>query len=565
VVVTASNAGGHASAASNSDGPVLPPAAVNSIAPGISGTAQQGATLTASTGSWSNNPTYGYVWSDCTSSGGGCTAIGGATSSTYKLASTEVGKYVSVTVTASNPGGHGSVTSATVGPVLPPAPVSTTAPTVSGTPEQGDTISVASNGSWNNNPSAFTYAWEDCNSAGTTCSAIAGATSSSYTLSAADIGSTITGIVTAQGAGGNTSARSNTTGVVVAAPTPAASQPTTTALLVSPANLVTNQGVTLIATVTSRASSSTALWGAVTFEDAGATISGCANLPVKPSGQSATVACSTSFAASPAQLTAAFTPTYGSVLQGSVSPTNNVTIMPDSTSTSLDASSSVDVGASTTYTASVAPPAARRGPIEPTGSVEFLDRGQPIGSCASQAMNGGVATCTVTYTATGGHEIAARYVGDANFSASSSPTERVRAVLDPPALMDRIASTMQWGFYYTPSYTQIRSLVVNGVSAGTTVRVNCHGLGCPFMQRAALLTNRVRCGKKLGMCFTGGSFLITPGFGSRRLKAGTRITVEIVRPNWVGRYYRFTVRPRRAPRIQISCLAPGGSVPGQGC
>jgi hypothetical protein len=67
------------------------------------------------------------------------------------------------------------------------------------------------------------------------------------------------------------------------------------------------------------------------------------------------------------------------------------------------------------------------------------------------------------------------------------------------------------------------------------------------------------------MCLEGGSFVITPGFTRRRLRVGTRITVDIVRPNWVGKYYRFTVRSRRAPRIQISCLAPGGSIPGQGC
>jgi len=82
---------------------------------------------------------------------------------------------------------------------------------------------------------------------------------------------------------------------------------------------------------------------------------------------------------------------------------------------------------------------------------------------------------------------------------------------------------------------------------------------------AALLSNGLRCGKKVRMWFSGGSYLITPGVGTGRLKLGTQITVETVRPNWVGGYYRFTVRSRRAPRIEISCLAPGGSIPGQGC
>ena len=176
VVVTASNAGGQASATSNSDGPVLPPPPVNSIAPEISGAPQQGATLTASSGSWSNNPMYAYVGSDCTSSDGGCAPTSGATSSTYKPASTDVGNYISVTVAASNPGGRASVTSATVGPVQPYAPGEHQGAGGERYCRAGDTITVESNGSWDNNPSAFTYAWEDCNSTGTTCSAIAGAT-----------------------------------------------------------------------------------------------------------------------------------------------------------------------------------------------------------------------------------------------------------------------------------------------------------------------------------------------------------------------------------------------------
>ena len=565
-VVTASNLGGSGSVASAPVGPVLPAAPVDTTAPGITGTAQQGATLTASTGFWSNNPTgFAYVWNDCTSSGSGCSPISGATSGTYKLSASDVGKYVSVTVTASNSGGHNQVTSASVGPVLPPAPVNTTAPVLTGKAEQGDTLRV-NNGSWSNNPSAFSYAWTDCSSSGTNCSPIAGATSSSYTLSAADVGSTIFCVVTATGPGGSTSANSNKSAVVAAAPTPPASQPTTTAVLASPTTAVTNQSVTLIATVTSSTSSSTALWGAVTFDSGGAAIGGCANMPLTPSGQSATVACTTSFTASSPQLAAIFTPAAGSILKASVSPVNAIAVGPDSTSTSLQVSTPVTVGATTTFTATVAPPPARVGPAEPTGSVEFLDGAQPIGSCPSQPLTTGQATCTVTYPVAGPHAITARYGGDANFTGSSSPADPVDVVPVPTNVLGTITSTMQWAFYYTPTFTKVRNLVVNGVSQGATVLVNCAGKGCPFAHRATVLTKRAHCGKKAkGMCLTLGSFNVTPGFLSNKLRVGARITVEIARPSWVGKFYRFTVRSRRGPRIQIGCLAPGGTVPGAGC
>ncbi len=181
-------------------------------------------------------------------------------------------------------------------------------------------------------------------------------------------------------------------------------------------------------------------------------------------------------------------------------------------------------------------------------------------------MTNGQATCTVTYTAAGGHEITARYVGDANFTGSSSPTEPVSAAPVPTGLLGTITSTMQWAFYYTPSYTQVRNLVVNGAVTGATVLVKCHGQGCPFVHHVTVLTKHARCGKKAkGMCLASGSFVVTPSFVRHRLGIGSRITIEIIRPSWVGKYYSFTVRARRGPRIQIGCLAPGGSVPGQGC
>ncbi len=565
VTVTAVNAAGRASATSASVGPVLPAAPVNTSAPGISGTAQQGDTLTVNNGTWKNNPaSFSYVWEDCKSPGAGCSAIGGATFTGYVLQASDVGEYVSVKVTASNAGGQSSVTTASVGPVLPPAPVNTTAPVITGTPEQGNTLSVSS-GTWSNGPTGFSYAWERCSSSGSNCSAIDGATATSYALSAADVGSTIMCVVTAKGPGGPTSVATSTTAVVAAAPVPAASQATTTSLLASPTALVTNQSVTLIATVSAGASS-TALWGTVTIENAGSAIPGCMGMPAIPSGVSATVACSTSFAASSAQITAAFTPTTGSILQGSVSPPGDLTVRPDSSSTSLAAPTTVNVAASVTYSATVAPPAARPGPVEPTGTVEFLDAGQAIGSCMSRPLAGGAATCSLSYAIAGVHQITARYSGDANFSGSSSPADAVSAVRVPATVAGSITSTMQWSFYYTPSYTLVRNLVVNGAVSGETVVANCRGRGCPYTSHATVLAKAVRCGRGTkGTCLTAGSLNLTPAFAGRRLGFGARITISIVRPNWIGKAYRFTVRSRRGPRVQIGCLAPGASTPGVGC
>ena len=343
-------------------------------------------------------------------------------------------------------------------------------------------------------------------------------------------------------------------------------------LQASPGTAVTNETVTLTATVTSAIGAPFPA-GTVAFENGGATIGTCDDVPVSPTAQSVAALCSTAFAASTAQLTAVFTPTEGSFLTGSVSPIESVLVGPASSSTSLDASSSVAVGMRTIYTATVTTSSTGLGVIEPSGAVEFLDAGQPTGSCSSQPLLDGAATCAVRYGGAGAHAITARYLGDANFAASSSPTEFVRAIPTPAGgtgtaegVLGSITSTMQWTFYYAPSYTMVRALVVNGTSLGATVLVDCHGRGCPFARRAIAVAADRQCGVKMRrMCSAHGTVLITPGFENRHLGVGARITVAIMKPSWVGKYYAFTIEAARGPRVQIACLAPGASRPGGDC
>lgn len=192
-----------------------PPA--NTSAPAVSGTAQQGSTVTTTNGSWSNSPTsYTYAWQDCNSSGSSCTAISGATASSYKLGSSDVGHTIRSAVTAGNTAGtsmsqsspSAAVTSA---PASPPS--NTAAPTVSGAAQQGQTL-TAGNGTWTNSPTLYAYAWEDCDTSGNACTIISGATASTYTLSATDVGKTLRVVVTASNSAGTGSATSQASATV---------------------------------------------------------------------------------------------------------------------------------------------------------------------------------------------------------------------------------------------------------------------------------------------------------------------------------------------------------------
>ncbi len=336
-----------------------------------------------------------------------------------------------------------------------------------------------------------------------------------------------------------------------------------TSLVISPPSPAsTNQGVALLATV--RGSGGTPS-GTVQFMAGGSPIPGCTSVPISPSGTLAI--CQTSFAASqsPVQIAAAFTPDSASTVAGS-STSGTLAIGAASTSTALGASSPAPtIGAGETYTAFVSP--ANPGPASPTGSVTFRDSGRPIPGCESVPVraSGGatIASCSVTYSTLGTRPVTATYGGDQNFNGSSSGAIRV-----PVQPLGVIASTIQWTWgSITPSYTTIVSISVEGVSLGTKLVITCRGHGCPVARRTITLSGGVRC-TPTGKHHCGhskGPLDLSRTFRRHRLVVGTRITVEIRRPGWVGKVYSFLIRPGHQPRVRISCLAPGLSKPGIDC
>src|SRR5581483_1567872 len=106
------------------------------------------------------------------------------------------------TSTIDNFGGGGLTTA-------PSPPANQTAPSITGTPSVGQTLTL-SQGTWTGTPTpTITQQWRDCDNTGNTCIAIPGATATTYTLTNTDIGSTITA--------GTTAATTNPTATVTAA------------------------------------------------------------------------------------------------------------------------------------------------------------------------------------------------------------------------------------------------------------------------------------------------------------------------------------------------------------
>ena len=110
---------------------VYPSPPSNLAAPGISGSASDGQTLTGSHGTWSNSPSsYVDEWEDCDAAGQHC-APNGATGLSYALTGSDIGHTIRLLETAANSAGTSApalsaptavVQAAASGSGAPPAP-----------------------------------------------------------------------------------------------------------------------------------------------------------------------------------------------------------------------------------------------------------------------------------------------------------------------------------------------------------------------------------------------------------------------------------------------------------
>ena len=158
-------------------------------APTISGTAQVGETLTASTSGISDddglaNATFSYQWlADDTD-------ISGATGNTYTLADADEGKAIKVRVSFADDAGNDEALTSAATAVVESKPniPATGVPTIGGTVQAGETLTASTSGISDDDGLAnvtFSYQWlaDDTD--------ISGATGNTYTLADADEGKAI--------------------------------------------------------------------------------------------------------------------------------------------------------------------------------------------------------------------------------------------------------------------------------------------------------------------------------------------------------------------------------------
>ena len=116
-----------------------------------------------------------------------------------------------------------------------------------------------------------------------------------------------------------------------------------------------------------------------------------------------------------------------------------------------------------------------------------------------------------------------------------------------------LASTVAIRALALRRFTRLRSLSARKLVAGSTVTATCktkkrsqQKKGCPY-RRKRFNTSSARASLNL----------VSP-FRKRRLPVGTKITVTIAAPGFIGKQVRYTIRKGKRPRAQVFCVPPGG-------
>lgn len=175
--------------------------------PSISGSTGFGDTLTFTGVGWtpSGNVSLSRQWRR------GGVDISGEVGTTYDIAAADSGADITCVQIGTNSGGTTETASNAITAQTFTAPVISGVPTISGTEEQGQTLTATAASHTGNPTPTETWQWERSGAA------ISGATSSTYLLAAADVGETITVVQTETNAIGSDVAESAATGTIAAA------------------------------------------------------------------------------------------------------------------------------------------------------------------------------------------------------------------------------------------------------------------------------------------------------------------------------------------------------------
>jgi hypothetical protein len=135
-------------------------------------------------------------------------------------------------------------------------------------------------------------------------------------------------------------------------------------------------------------------------------------------------------------------------------------------------------------------------------------------------------------------------------------------------VLGRINASVFFNFIPGPGFSTVDSLLGADIPVAATVRMRCRGTGCPSgrtlrVHAPSACPVRKDCPEPRKPAT--GSLDLQPLFRGHQLGVGSVVTVAMTQRDTIGKVWVFTTRSGLKPKVLISCLAPGSTVPGRGC
>ncbi len=180
-------------------------------------------------------------------------------------------------------------------------------------------------------------------------------------------------------------------------------------------------------------------------------------------------------------------------------------------------------------------------------------------NCADEFNGSGLASCAGPVAA--GAPLDTRSPGTKTFTVtatdragnSASLTHRYTVVKRPPG---KLSVTVTLHYRAFRRFTRLRSIKVKHVPRGSTVRATCKikRHRCPHKARKRFTKRHAR-----------GTVSLNKRYTRVRLRPGTRLTIQVTKPGFVGAVKIVRIRRGKEPTITDRCLPPGAKKPRRHC
>jgi hypothetical protein len=147
--------------------------------------------------------------------------------------------------------------------------------------------------------------------------------------------------------------------------------------------------------------------------------------------------------------------------------------------------------------------------------------------------------------------------GNGNEATVTVRVDKLPPPPPPPPPPTLIPTTVGNNWAAARTYTTVISLSAKRLPAGASVVVKCktrkksqQKSRCPYKSKSF----KAPAGKA--------QVNLAKLFRKKKLPIGTKITITITAPTFIGKVFTYTIRSRAIPRLKLQCLAPGSTKAG---